>query len=46
VRICGKDNFLESGSLIVTADIHNTSEAPADGIKVPIDFAGLKKAAQ
>lgn len=44
LRIYGKDNYLEKGNLIVTKDIHNTSETPADGITMPIDFAGLKKA--
>ncbi len=43
LRICGKDNFLEKGSLIVTSDIRNISATPVDGISVPIDFAGLKK---
>ena len=45
LRIFGKGNYLEKGNLIVTADIHNTSEAPADGIAVPIDFEALKKSA-
>lgn len=44
LRIYGKDNYLEKGKLIVTKDVHNTSETPADGISLPIDFAGLKKA--
>jgi len=46
LRICGSNNYLETGSLIVTADINNTSENPADGIKIPVDFPGLKKAAK
>ena len=44
LRVCGKENYLEKGNLIVTADINNTSDAPADGIKIPIDFTALKKA--
>jgi hypothetical protein len=43
LRIYGKDNYLEKGSLIVTKDIRNESENPADGIQLPIDFTGLKK---
>ena len=42
LRILGK-NFLDKGNLIVTADIHNTSENPVDGILIPIDFTALKK---
>jgi len=45
LRIYGKDNYLEKGTLIVTKDVHNTSETPADGISIPINFADLKKAA-
>jgi len=45
LRIYGKDNYLEKGNLTVTKDIHNTSETPADGITVPINFSELKKAA-
>ena len=44
LRIYGKDNYLEKGNLIVTKDIHNTVDAPADGITTPIDFAAMKKA--
>lgn len=43
LRIYGPGNYLEKGSLIVTADVRNTSETPADGISVPIDFSALKK---
>ena len=43
LRIYGKDNYLEKGNLIVTRDIHNNSENPADGISIPIPFAELKK---
>ncbi|MFI5196259.1 MAG: hypothetical protein ACHQD8_04150 [Chitinophagales bacterium] len=43
LRIYGKDNYLEKGNLIVTKDIHNTSETPEDGINTPIDFTELKK---
>ncbi len=43
LRIYGKDNYLQKGSLVLTKDINNTSDAPADGIKTPIDFEGLKK---
>lgn len=46
LRIFGKGNFLEKGTLIVTADIHNTSETPPDGISIPIDFEALKKTPQ
>jgi hypothetical protein len=43
LRICGKENFLEKGELIVTADIRNISASPTDGKVVPIDFTALKK---
>lgn len=43
LRIFGKGNYLEKGNLIVTADIHNNSETPPDGISIPIDFTTLKK---
>ncbi len=43
LRICGKDNFLEKGYMVVTADISNISASPSDGISVPIDFTALKK---
>jgi hypothetical protein len=43
MRIYGKGNYLKEGTLIVTKDIRNESEAPADGISTPIDFEGLKK---
>ncbi len=43
LRIYGKDNYLQKGNLILTKDINNTSDTPADGIKTPIDFEGLKK---
>ena len=43
LRIYGKENYLEKGNLIVTKDIHNTSESPVDGINTPIDFTALKK---
>ncbi len=46
VRIYGKDCYLEKGNLIVTSDVHNQSETPADGISTPIDFAKLKQAAK
>ena len=45
LRICGKDNFLEKGYLVVTADVRNISASPTDGISVPIDFTALKKQA-
>jgi hypothetical protein len=44
LRIYGKGNYLKKGSLIVTADVHNTSETPADGISTPLPFTELKKA--
>jgi hypothetical protein len=44
LRIYGPNNYLEKGTLIVTKDVQNNSEAPADGISIPIDFEGLKKA--
>ena len=43
LRIYGKDSYLEKGTLIVTKDVRNTAEAPADGIATPIDFSTLKK---
>ena len=43
LRIFGKGNYLKKGNLIVTADIHNSSENPPDGVSIPIDFASLKK---
>ena len=46
LRICGKDNFLEKGYLVVTSDIRNISASPADGISVPIDFTALKKGSE
>ncbi len=46
LRVCGKDNTLETGSLTVTADVINQSESPADGIKVPIDIEGLRRSMQ
>ena len=45
LRILGKGNYLETGNFIVTADIHNTSRTPPDGISIPIDFTALKKTA-
>ena len=44
LRIFGKGNYLEKGNLVITADIHNTSETPADGVNIPIDFTALKQA--
>ncbi len=44
LRIYGPNNYLEKGNLIITANIRNEDEAPADGIKIPMDFAGMKKA--
>jgi hypothetical protein len=44
LRIYGKDSYLEKGRLVVTKDIHNNSETPADGIAIPINFAEMKKA--
>lgn len=44
LRIYGKDNYLKRGTLIVTKDIRNTSEAPTDGITTPIPITELKKA--
>lgn len=35
-RIFGKGNELSSGTLIVTNDVRNGSESPADGVAVPI----------
>lgn len=43
LRIYGKNNYLSKGKLIVTKDINNTSDAPADGITLPVDFERLKK---
>ena len=44
LRIYGPNNYLEKGKLIITADIKNEAEAPADGITLPLDFAAMKKA--
>jgi Ribonuclease G/E len=44
LRIYGKGNYLEKGTLIVTNDIRNKDEAPKDGITTPIPIAELKKA--
>ncbi len=46
LRIFGKGNYLEKGTFIITADIHNMSRTPPDGIAIPIDFSALKKAGQ
>jgi len=43
LRIYGKDNYLEKGTLIITADIRNKIDTPADGVSIPIDFSALKK---
>lgn len=44
VRIYGKENYLNKGTLIATKDPRNTSIAPSDGIATPMDIEGLKKA--
>jgi hypothetical protein len=44
VSIFGKDSYLRKGKLVVTKDIHNTSNEPADGITVNINIDSLKKA--
>ncbi|MBC7552421.1 MAG: hypothetical protein H7257_00425 [Taibaiella sp.] len=44
LRIYGKGNYLEKGNLVVTKDVRNNSETPADGISTPIPFSELKKA--
>ncbi|MCD6011946.1 MAG: hypothetical protein K0Q79_1808 [Flavipsychrobacter sp.] len=44
VRIYGTENYLDKGTLVVTKDVNNTSNTPADGISVPIDLKALKKA--
>ena len=46
LRICGKNNFLEKGNLVVTSDVRNISASPVDGVSVPIDFTALKKASE
>jgi hypothetical protein len=43
MRIYGKGNYLEKGTLIVTEDIRNKSDTPKDGISIPIDFSAVKK---
>jgi len=43
LRIYGPGNYLEKGELIVTANTANSSEAPPDGISIPINFAEIKK---
>ena len=43
LRILGKGNYLEKGKLIVTADIHNSSETPPDGILFPLTLPRSKK---
>ncbi len=45
IRIYGANSYLEKGNLIVTNDVKNNSETPADGISTPIDFVALKKEA-
>ena len=42
LRLWGSHNYFDKGNLIVTSDTRNISESPADGISIPIDFAGLK----
>lgn len=37
-RIFGKGNELRTGTLIVTKDVKNSSEQPADGIATPINI--------
>lgn len=46
LRIYGQGNHLEKGELIVTKDVKNTSENPADGISIPMDFDGIKKSSK
>ncbi len=43
LRMAGKNNYLASGTLIVTKDPKNQSESPEDGQKFAIDFSALKK---
>ncbi len=43
LRVVGENNYLESGSFIVTANVRNDVENPADGIVTPIDFVAIKK---
>jgi hypothetical protein len=42
IRIFGKDSHLRAGALIVTKDMKNNSEKPADGIVTPINIDSLK----
>jgi hypothetical protein len=44
LRMFGKDNQLEKGSLVVTKDIKNSVENPTDGITVAINIDSLRKA--
>ncbi len=44
LRFAGKENKLETGTLVVTKDTRNTVDDPKDGISVPIPIAALKKA--
>jgi hypothetical protein len=37
-RIYGADGHFEKGELVVTTDIKNTSQHPADGVSTPIPF--------
>lgn len=37
-RIYGADGHFEKGELIVTKDVKNTSQHPADGVSTPIPF--------
>ena len=44
LRIFGKDNFLEKGKLVISKDQKNKKIDPPDGITIPIDIEGMKKA--
>jgi len=37
-RIYGTDGHFEKGELVVTKDVKNTSQHPADGVSTPIPF--------
>jgi hypothetical protein len=43
VRIFGPNSFLHTGQLVVTKDVHNSSETPGDGISTPINIDALKQ---
>ena len=45
LRIFGKGNYLKTGRLVFTKDVHNTLDAPADALTSDMKIDSLKKAA-